>query len=285
LPSLNFDPAGTAASAISTHVGQSDPHTQYAPKSSVRERLTADRTYYVRTDGSNSNDGFTDSAGGAFLTIQKAIDVVSDTLDLGIYSVTIQVGAGTYGAIGLKQYIGAGIVNLRGNTTTPSDVTITGPTSIHAEFCGRWDIRGFKTGGSSRGLYAIGNTAYIIFGNMDFGACSAQQVESIRGAVCFAAANITISGGSSVGFWAGRQGYIWFSTRTITFSGSVTYPADCFRVTEQGFIDLYSVTFVGSFTGKRYSADGLSGIFVNGAGSTYIPGSVSGTTSNGGVYY
>ena len=62
-----------------------------------REVLTANRTYYVRTDGSDSNDGLANTAGGAFLTIQKAINIVS-ALDIGTYTVTMQVGAGTYTA-------------------------------------------------------------------------------------------------------------------------------------------------------------------------------------------
>lgn len=43
---------------------------------SGRDLLTTNRTYYVRTDGSNSNNGLANTSGGAFLTIQKAIDTV-----------------------------------------------------------------------------------------------------------------------------------------------------------------------------------------------------------------
>jgi hypothetical protein len=43
--------------------------------------LTANRTYYVRTDGSNANSGLANSPVGAFPTIQKAIDTVYGTLE------------------------------------------------------------------------------------------------------------------------------------------------------------------------------------------------------------
>ena len=88
--------------------------------------LTAHRTYYVRADGSDSNTGLADTSGGAFLTIQKAVNCVA-ALDLSTYNVTIQVGAGTYtgSTVVAKPFTGAGTVTISGDTTTPANVLIS----------------------------------------------------------------------------------------------------------------------------------------------------------------
>src|SRR5690606_6562686 len=61
--------------------------------------LTADRTYYVRTDGSDANSGLANTAGGAFLTIQKAIQVAAGINNNG-FTITIQLANGTYNSGG-----------------------------------------------------------------------------------------------------------------------------------------------------------------------------------------
>ncbi len=90
-----------------------------------RERLVANRTYYVRTDGSDSNDGLSNSASGAFLTIQKAINVIA-ALDISTFNVTIQLADGTYsaGASVGSPWVGSGTVTLTGNSGTPANVVL-----------------------------------------------------------------------------------------------------------------------------------------------------------------
>jgi hypothetical protein len=89
-----------------------------------REVLTANRTYYVRTDGNDSNTGLGNTSGTAFLTIQKAVDVAS-TLDLSVYDVTIQLGTGTWTeSVTMKNAVGAGTIIIQGDLITPSNAVV-----------------------------------------------------------------------------------------------------------------------------------------------------------------
>lgn len=100
------------------------------PSGGVRDQLTANRSYYVRTDGNDANDGLADSASRAFATIQKAIDVVG-ALDLSTFTATIWVGDGTYTITSNLRYRGyqGGQVTLRALNdplTIPNSIARTG---------------------------------------------------------------------------------------------------------------------------------------------------------------
>ncbi len=61
----------------------------------ARDKLTADRDYYVRTDGDDGNDGLSNTSGGAKLTVNGAI-AAAFALDFNNHIVTIHIADGTY---------------------------------------------------------------------------------------------------------------------------------------------------------------------------------------------
>lgn len=252
----------------------------------TREKLTSARTYYVRTDGSNSNDGLTNSAGGAFLTIAKAMTVAA-ALDLGGNAVTVQVGAGTYAeAVTLAPLIG-GTGTLIGDTTTPSNVVISA-TSAHAVQATNgnraWTVRGFKltTTTAGYGLH-INNGSAITYNNLDFGAASGGQITVLNVSSAICTGNYSISGGAPCHWFSDSNSTILSDADTITLSGTPDF-STAFAFAHGGaMLKLDGNTFSGSATGKRYQVQNGAVIFVNGAGTSYLPGNTAGTGTNFGA--
>jgi hypothetical protein len=170
--------------------------------SGTREVQTADRTYYVRTDGSDSNDGSANTSGAAFLTIQKAIDTIAG-LDCKTFNMTVSIADGTYtGAITLKSYLGSGTLTITGNTTTPGNVLIstTSANAITATAAhGTFTLTGMKlqTTTSGHALSATGAPTKITLTKVHFGACpspySHMDVEEFANITY--TADYTITGG------------------------------------------------------------------------------------------
>lgn len=254
-----------------------------------RERLTASRTYYVRTDGSNSNDGLSNTSGGAFLTIQKAIDVASG-LDNGGFDITITVAAGTYtGANTFRSIIGSGKIIIAGGaadlTSTIVSTTSADCFSNLSGFYGNYQLQYLKLQTTTSGIGI--NTAgagIVSFNNLNFGSCVTGHIQAGIGCLIKATGNYTISGGSQYHISALDGGAVWTPSLTLTFSGSNTF-SYCFVTPGRcGTVLATSMTFSGSFTGQRYIAT-LNGVISTGTGNTsYFPGTVAGTTSTGGQY-
>lgn len=260
----------------------------------LREKLEAPRTYYVRTDGNDSNSGLNNTAAGAFLTIQKAIDT-SASLDLSIYDVTIQVGAGTYSSVGneLKSIVGAGKVIIVGDEATPANVTVTqtgSPTNSQGCFYafgvrGVYSLRGMKLTSATSPGYGINisSGSRVEYQNIDFGAITIYQVRVVDGATLEVTGNYTISGGA-VGHVVTSTSTIRCQSRTITLTGTPAFSGQFANATAAGYYIASGLTFSSSATGQRYSVT-LNGVInTAGGGASYFPGDSAGSTATGGQY-
>ncbi len=90
--------------------------------STLSNETVADITYYVRTDGSDSNTGTANTAGGAFKTIGKAVSMIPQVVN---HPVTIFVGAGTYPEdVIINGFVGKGYILIKGTSATISSIGV-----------------------------------------------------------------------------------------------------------------------------------------------------------------
>lgn len=259
-------------------------------KRAPREVLAAARTYYVRTDGSDSNNGLTNTAGGAFLTIAKALAVAA-ALDCSIYDVTIQIQAGTWTTpVVLPKMIGSGNFILLGDSVTPANVVIS-PAAGHAVAAigttgTRWFLDGFKLQASGGGASAINaqDGGLIYYKNIEFGACTISHVRAANGQA-IANGNTTISGSALIHWFGTSGGYIFDAGFTITLTGTPAFANAFAQISDGAIAAVNNNTFVGTATGKKFSgaSNGVIGATL-GADVNYLPGSLPGTLDSGAVY-
>lgn len=256
---------------------------------SVAEALTANRTYYVRTDGSDSNTGLVDSAGGAFLTIQKGIDTAA-TLLLNGFTVTIQVRDGTFvGDVSLKSITGGRVI-VQGNTTTPTNVVIQRSAAIAAVLgigiVGTYTFQGFTFAGTPGAWIRVdGPGVNFTFNTITFPLLTGGiHILSLDGAIVQSDGNYTISGGGATFMQTSVQGMIVdLAARTITVSGTPAWSFGFAVASANSTIRYPNKTYSGAATGVRYRTIENSVISVGGS-ATYFPGDVAGITATGGQY-
>jgi hypothetical protein len=262
------------------------------PVAASREILTGSRTYYVRTDGSNSNNGLANTSGGAWLTLQKAMDVIAGSIDLSGFNVTVNVVDGTYtGALAIKPWVGGGTVSFIGNTATPANCIIS-TTSADAinhslgALPGKVTIKGFKlrTTTSGYGMNFIQAGAFDVQ-NMDFGAVASAHMLAKLGAFINFVGNYTITGSSGYHMIVGPGGQIVaLSGVAVTVTGTPAFAGYFAYVTNAGSIYAAGFSYSGSATGARYLAE-KNGVFDGtGAVATFFPGNSAGSVTTGGQY-
>lgn len=259
---------------------------------SVREQLTADRTYYVRADGSDSNNGMADTAGGAFLTIQRAVDAAA-SIDSSIYGITIKIADGTYtDPVVVGALVGSKPLVISGNEVTPSSVllNVSGVAVTVKDPAARIIVSGCELRATSICLNAAPYGS-IEYKNIIFGVTGARHVGAQLSGYIGAIGSYTISGSSpshATAFLGGkvRLGVPGAST-VISLIGTPSFVAGFINVGQGPSLVTFGgwgATFIGSSTGPRYSVSANAVINTNGMGETYLPGDSAGTTDTGGQY-
>jgi len=233
-PALTGTPtAPTAAAGTST--------TQIATTAfvttGVRERLTANRTYYIRTDGSDSNNGLTNSAGGAFLTIQKAMNNLAANVDTAGFAVTFQCGDGTYaGGLAIVSWQGGGNITLQGNTGDKNAVVLSNNTaiSVSASFIGAFIVQFVKFTGTSVPMGMVSGAGTIRYNNVNFAGVAVHHIQvAVAGGQILQNGPYEISAGATNhvncligGTWSTTGAHTVTVSNTPNFTGAFVTAAD-----------------------------------------------------------
>ncbi|OMD05764.1 hypothetical protein MKX34_10260 [Paenibacillus sp. FSL R5-0636] len=121
------------------------------------QQTTSDLTYYVRTDGSDSNDGSDNTAAKAFKTITKAISFIPQIVN---HAVTVNVAAGTYSEIiTLSGYSGGGSISIQGDTVASSSRTVQAIAIINNST--RTALNGLNCNASNTNGVSISKSVYV----------------------------------------------------------------------------------------------------------------------------
>ena len=297
--SIKVSPDGSA-----WHEGiRIDRQTGRTRVTGLRETLAANRTYYVRKDGSDSNSGLADNAGGAFLTIARAIDVAFGTLDLGPFDVTVQVRAGVYEDFVYipSPSVGAGSVLLRGEASDPGAVVIRMSSSVNGmptslegiihvwngAFLRVADLQVEREGGPSMPALDIrfGGSVLLEQGReLRFGSSSTAAIRLISG--FFTAQSATVRHvGNAPRLLQNRGGNANLHDATIDLNGR-SYSVAVFHVDRGGVATNGSGAFAvtGNVTGPRVQLRTNGVIDFGSYALAAIPGTSNGVIDTGGVF-
>lgn len=265
---------------------------------SIRERVLAARTYYVKASGgSDTFDGL--SAGGAFATLSRAIDVIHGLDIAANVNVVVQLMDGNHtiaAQINLRNFSGIGQVIIQGNLADASKVTLTAPAGSGALMLNwigtagsRWFFQSVTLVGTTASIGVnLSSFARLTVSNLRFGANFANCISLANGSFIqlIGTAYEFFGSVSNAVILCQRQAQVlWTTTATVTITGT---PALAVFVSciDMGYvrISVANITFSGAATGNRFGVQGLSLLQTNGGGANFFPGDQAGTTAAGSLY-
>ncbi len=186
VPGLSEKTDGIVAEVIDTI----DAHVSQIVENKLR-RLIYAAHIYIRTDGSDDNDGLANTAERAFRTIAKAVRYIRET-DLAGSSLTLNFGPGDWGGFSLYNVAGGVIRILAANPNDPP--TFSGMLFSAVQDISMKNIAIVRTTGDSYNLECTNGTKLEIFGDVTIGGSSAY------GVVCRNHSTINVEGSGKIIF-------------------------------------------------------------------------------------
>lgn len=249
--------------------------------------LTAPTTLYVRTNGSDNNDGTADTPQKAFRTIQRAINIAQSRYISTAQKITISVAYGQYD--GFELVGGAStIIEIIGNNDSrgKAEIKQTDPNKIcvHVSRNSTVTLRNFSISGGDMAICAS-DRSLINIDTCSVGTCKSYQICAITNSNINITDKIDISGKCMSAFVATAGGTIT-ATSMVTFTSHSNYSTATIWA-NNGTILASTAKFNTNgynITGIRYIADLNGLIWTAGSGQYFIPGTINGRTEAGGLY-
>lgn len=263
--------------------------------------LTADTTFWVRSDGNDANTGLVNTAAGAKRTWNGLYLAFTSLYDAGGKIVTLKSGTtGTYpaGLFMSTAWVGGGqlIIDLNGSSIAETvtkgiinDVVQPGQITIQ-------NSAGLGVGGviSSAGFAAIQNdqpSDMNIGIGITTGPAFDAHYEATQGAGIYLSAPINVTSNGTLTaqefVLTAGGGIFGFNGQTVNFLTNQTFTLGTIVAQSNSSIAANAVTWnlnAHTISGPRYNVSLGGNIYTAGAGATYIPGSAAGIQTSGGLY-
>jgi len=190
-------------------------------------------------------------SGQEYTTLQEALDWIEARVLLA--EVTIQIADGTYnhssGEYYHLQHPNYALVNIIGNTSTPSNVTMNFSGANAKFYVNKGTVlrslQGIKISGGSRGIYANHRSHIYLVSNVEVTGCTTQGIVAAMQSAMFTS-SVNSNNNSSSGFLALENSLIRGSNVTSQNNGNFGFDAiqgGRFRLTE-------SITVSGNSSGS-----------------------------------
>lgn len=255
--------------------------------------ISANTTYFVRTDGNDANTGLVDSSAGAFLTINACLKYISNNLCISFGStVTVQIRTGTFVEnVVVLPYVGGGNLTIQGDTSNQDNVVIA-PASGNLFSVGANAVCTVKflklastvPASSAENLRAF-RGGVITQSDMTFGACADAHIQAQDHGIVFVGTGNKCIGNATYFMYALQSGEIYAVSGAVNISTTITISNVFCAAFYLSLVVADSMTFTNptNVTGVRYGSRQNSVISCGGT-SNFFPGSVAGATATGGQY-